>query len=690
MAQSDQIEGENDAGVREETVANNNNVGESADTPSSKSLAAKNKRLFGALVQECQLASPGSRLSDKLRRKLEEEPADNLESVVNRLHDGCAPLFIACKNGSAEVVDYLLSICHAELERRGLYEVLEEGISHHVTPLWCAAVSGRLAVVKVLLRHGADVDAVSDSGSTPIRSACYIVRHGLNTAHFDIIKCLVRAGADVQQPNHFGGTCLINSVQSPELVKFLLENGANVNAEDVQHKTALHYAVQENRLESAKLLLSFGADPFKKSKYDDDILQTACLKGALMIFNFLLESVVYEPERIADAFELMGSTFLLDMHDLGSTLFFWRKALQIRHNGRYSQYPKTNLFLHPVFDVVEFNTEEELEAISLNTESLRQQALLITERILGSGHKDTIFRYMYAGAAFADANEYKPCISHWNYALGLKVDKETLLSCDTSFTARAIVQLYVNVLMRETAGDVGPGEVTFTEVRCTAEHVNAGIRDALRLLRVRPVCKAQLDNFDIVLATWVHLVYILLRIAETEQELSDAYGLVNPILESAPETQSGDSLLHLSVSSSATLRTSSFVEDDSLSLFPNATVADFILRCGVDVHTRNAINETPLHVACKQENFNDEVVALLLARGAHLDVPDDRRIRPQDILQTHGCKVNLVPHVSLKCLAAMALVRGGGEGGESLVGDQPLPPNLHEFIRLHAHDDTIV
>ena len=42
--------------------------------------------------------------------------------------------------------------------------------------------------LKVLLRHGANVDAVSDSGSTPIRSACYIVRHGMNTAHFDIIR----------------------------------------------------------------------------------------------------------------------------------------------------------------------------------------------------------------------------------------------------------------------------------------------------------------------------------------------------------------------------------------------------------------------------------------------------------------------------------------------------------------------
>ena len=98
-------------------------------------------------------------------------------------------------------------------------EVEEEGVRHSVTPLWCAAVSGRLAVVRqlplshqhrlyqnivpltriipltfianywlvsvagcrVLLSHGADVNAVSDSGSTSVRSVCYIVRPGLDT-----------------------------------------------------------------------------------------------------------------------------------------------------------------------------------------------------------------------------------------------------------------------------------------------------------------------------------------------------------------------------------------------------------------------------------------------------------------------------------------------------------------------------
>ena len=61
------------------------------------------------------------------------------------------------------------------------------------------------------------------------------------------------------------------------------------------------------------------------------------------------------------------------------------------------------------------------------------------------------------------------------------------------------------------------------KVRNTALHLNSGIFHALDLLSIRPQCKAQLDNFDIVLATWVHLVHILLKIAQTEQQLSETF-----------------------------------------------------------------------------------------------------------------------------------------------------------------------
>ena len=105
--------------------------------------------LYRDLIHECQLSTTSSSLSDKLKRKIEEIGKEARKDVVAQTEEGCAPLFLACKNGSADVVEYLLSTCGADIEQRGVFEVAEEGVSHSVTPLWCAAVAGRLSVVKV-------------------------------------------------------------------------------------------------------------------------------------------------------------------------------------------------------------------------------------------------------------------------------------------------------------------------------------------------------------------------------------------------------------------------------------------------------------------------------------------------------------------------------------------------------------
>lgn len=138
------------------------------------------------------------------------------------------------------IPEYLITVCNADIEQRGLYEVPDDSSVHCVTPLWCAAVSGKLPIIQLLVRHGADVNAVSDSGSTPVRSACFMT-------HLEIVRYLTECGADINKPNYNGGTCLINSVQSAQLCAFLLEHGADVNATDIQNKTALHYAIQEHR-----------------------------------------------------------------------------------------------------------------------------------------------------------------------------------------------------------------------------------------------------------------------------------------------------------------------------------------------------------------------------------------------------------------------------------------------------------
>lgn len=96
-------------------------------------------------------------------------------------------------------------------------------------------------------------------------------------------------------------------------------------------KSALHYAIQEHRLETAQLLIEHGANPFAKSRYGDDALQTACLKGSHQIFDFLKSRISYTPQRLADAHELIGSTFLDEhLNESRVAILHWRLALHIR------------------------------------------------------------------------------------------------------------------------------------------------------------------------------------------------------------------------------------------------------------------------------------------------------------------------------------------------------------------------
>jgi hypothetical protein len=128
-----------------------------------------------------------------------------------------------------------------------------------------------------------------------------------------------------------------------------------VNAKDIQLKTALHYAIQEHRFDTTKLLLAHGANPFIKNRYGDDALQTSCLKGATAIFNLLVDNISeYSRERRAEMHELMGSTFLDEHHDIQMALYYWRKAIQIRYDnsGTLPDLPKTILNYLPLYSKI--------------------------------------------------------------------------------------------------------------------------------------------------------------------------------------------------------------------------------------------------------------------------------------------------------------------------------------------------
>ena len=105
-----------------------------------------------------------------------------------------------------------------------------------------AALKGRIAMLRLLLEHGANANHRSSSGATPLHDAA------------------------------IGGNV--------EAVRVLLENGAAINAREVESgDTALYMASALGRIEVAKLLLAKGAEVSIASKEGGTPLHAAVANG---------------------------------------------------------------------------------------------------------------------------------------------------------------------------------------------------------------------------------------------------------------------------------------------------------------------------------------------------------------------------------------------------------------------------
>lgn len=82
--------------------------------------------IFHDLIEACKHSASTTRLSFSLRNRLEKYPISIRKEIVNRVKVGCAPLFMSCKRGQTDFVEYLITTCGADIEQRGLYEVPDD------------------------------------------------------------------------------------------------------------------------------------------------------------------------------------------------------------------------------------------------------------------------------------------------------------------------------------------------------------------------------------------------------------------------------------------------------------------------------------------------------------------------------------------------------------------------------------
>jgi ankyrin repeat protein len=201
-------------------------------------------------------------------------------------------------------------------------QVNAEG-GHVVAPLRAALFKRHFAVANLLYKHGAVVDVENDVGETLLHAASvsknvdimrWLLGHGADAnvwnyvgrtplhyavlnMHFEAIQVLLDHGVDIDWQSITGKTPLCDLLTSfstssegmVDMVRQLLEHGADTNIPNQDHSTALHLASSYGRPEVARLLLSYGAKVDEEDGKGRTPFQVAASKGHHEMTKVLLE-----------------------------------------------------------------------------------------------------------------------------------------------------------------------------------------------------------------------------------------------------------------------------------------------------------------------------------------------------------------------------------------------------------------
>ena len=197
------------------------------------------------------------------------------------------------------------------------------------TALGIAISKGRRNEAMLLLKHGADIDQQNNAGMTPLMKAVnfydmfsdddpipdleYIQRRA-----YILADLLVENGAmiDIQNINKRTALMLACMNQDANTVRLLLSHGASVNLQDTNWRSALMFASEVGDQKSVRLLLECGAEIDMLDTKGYTALMLACMNKHDSVADILVEYKAdtslksHEGKTVFDIAAEVNSTFV--------------------------------------------------------------------------------------------------------------------------------------------------------------------------------------------------------------------------------------------------------------------------------------------------------------------------------------------------------------------------------------------
>ena len=198
-------------------------------------------------------------------------------NVNDRIHSGDTPIILAARKKQEPIVHALLSDSGCLVDAKG-----QDGY----TALHYSCTDGHVDIVKILVKHKANVNTKTDSGDTPLTLAAKYKHDNVVHALLSDSKCLMDAkGQDGYTALHY--SCRYDYV---DIVRTLVKHKANVNARTDSGDTPLTLAARNDHDNVVHALLSDSQCPVDAKGQDGySALHYSCKYGHVDIVKTLVK-----------------------------------------------------------------------------------------------------------------------------------------------------------------------------------------------------------------------------------------------------------------------------------------------------------------------------------------------------------------------------------------------------------------